>query len=491
MPGSSRTAKNNLDIRSGTFDEVSFEWTPERKGDIILRLEIEAEDDLNLENNIIEINYYVFSNAPDIEVWIDVERRLRVNERTEIRIILSNNGPKDAENVSVVVSSVKDGTISEINKSYVEKANGYWSLDYFIEWTPVEVGEYILEAVAEVEGDDNLNNNRGDRFVNVLPDAPDVTGHYNWEPTLVIINQPSNLSFKIFNQGFRVAENINVSLFEIINNDELIGSSIIDSLLPEEIRKILFEWTPISPGYKQLKLVVETKNDADPANDIYPFSLGVLSDNVDIIINPFLTGSNLIINKDNLIEFGMHNSGGRTSDEIFVSLSFVHIEGEETLLYNRSHGFLNGDSGAGSGISYTPDEVGIKEFKIRAITENDYDLSNNEGEFLMKVVPQSKLINLGSNALSGYLSLEIQRENLGKWEPYAVLIDDQSKGTIRTLNGGESLALDELFNELEYSISISDKGSFRVYVAFLDENRSIIETYDGKKLEASYQFIER
>ena len=473
---------------------MTLQWTPQEKGNVILRVEVEAEEDIDLENNIKERSYIVGANAPDLFVVnIYVERRiLPVNEESEMRVYIGNIGPKDAENISLTVLGEYEGQSFEINRTYIEKIEGKGgAINPVVKWTPDKIGRYKIEAVVETEGDENLENNREERFVDVLPDAPDIFGVYNWNEDKPIINQPYSLIFMVGNQGFKIAEKVNVSLFKRIEGDRysLIESRTIDSLFPDKTTEIIFNWIPENIGGVDLKLLVEAENESNLENNIYFFSLKVLNDKPDVRVQ-YMEGVNIVVNKENLIEFYLSNDGGESSDDIHILLySIDEISGEEILLANKSAGVLGAGKEITLEISYKPDEVGIKRLRVKADVESDYDLSNNEENFQVLIVSQSRLTNLGNDALQGYLFLEFQRldRTVWEWESYAVLIDDQKNGNLRTLERGETLALDKLYNELEIP-NIIHTGRFRVYVAFLDENRNVIETNQGRLLEASREF---
>ena len=483
--------RKTIDVDVEEVKKMRFKWIPQIKGDVILRLEIEAEGDIDLENNIREKNVVVVANAPDINIdYIDIKKRLLVSEETKILVFLKNIGPRDAENVSLIVSGEGNGEVFEINRGYIERINSGSNIEHIVKWVPGKLGEYMIKAIVEVEGDENLDNNEYRTIVKVLADAPDVIGDFQWKEIRPIINQPYDLEFVIRNQGFKAAGKISVSLFKSEEKDKLIGSKIIDSLSPDEEKHISFEWTPENFGWVNLKLVIESENDADIDNNLNEFGLRVLNDKPDIRIQSFFSRDNFVVNKENTLEFNLGNEGGRNSNEVFVLLYHVdEISGEETLLDNRSVGIIEAGGDTFLRLNpYVPKEIGIKKFRLKAIVEDDYDLSNNEADFVIKIIPQSRLTNRGDDTLSGHLLLELQKENNGKWESYAVLIDDQKNDVMRMLDKGESLALDKLYNELETRPSIKDKGRFRIYTALFDENRNVIETFDQKKLEASYQF---
>ncbi len=101
---------------------------------------------------------------------------------------------------------------------------------------------------------------------------------------------------------------------------------------------------------------------------------------------------------------------------------------------------------------------------------------------------QSKIKNIGSTTIKGYLLIQIQYYNIsqGKW-----LVDNDTinETSTRTINTGKQLALDTIFNG---KINASDlqhgTGTYRVYAAFRDPECNILKTNSGTELKAWWQF---
>ena len=101
---------------------------------------------------------------------------------------------------------------------------------------------------------------------------------------------------------------------------------------------------------------------------------------------------------------------------------------------------------------------------------------------------QSKIKNVGSTNISGYLLIQVQfyNESLGEW---VVDNDTINETTPRTINTSEQLALDLIFNGLvNTSDLVNGDGTYRVYAAFRDEDCDVLICDDDSLLEVSYEF---
>lgn len=102
---------------------------------------------------------------------------------------------------------------------------------------------------------------------------------------------------------------------------------------------------------------------------------------------------------------------------------------------------------------------------------------------------QSKIKNTGSTNIKGYLLIQIQYYNStqGKWLVEKDTINETSP---RTINSGNQLALDTIFNGHVRTNDLTHNNSnYRVYAAFRNPAYKILKTNDGKELAAWWQFI--
>jgi len=99
---------------------------------------------------------------------------------------------------------------------------------------------------------------------------------------------------------------------------------------------------------------------------------------------------------------------------------------------------------------------------------------------------QSKIVNSGSTNFSGYLLIQVQYNNSGTW---VVDNDTINETTPRTINVGEQLALDLIFNgEVSTNDLSNGDGTYRVYATFRDPDGDALVCDDESLLEAWYEF---
>ena len=99
---------------------------------------------------------------------------------------------------------------------------------------------------------------------------------------------------------------------------------------------------------------------------------------------------------------------------------------------------------------------------------------------------QSKIKNTGSTNISGYLLIQVQYNDSGNW---TVDNDTVNETTPRTINSGNQLALDTIFNGLVKTNDLTNgNGTYRVYAAFRDDEGNILQCDDDTYLAAWWQF---
>jgi hypothetical protein len=102
---------------------------------------------------------------------------------------------------------------------------------------------------------------------------------------------------------------------------------------------------------------------------------------------------------------------------------------------------------------------------------------------------ETKIENTGSTNISGYLLMQVQYywDELDDW---FVVNDTIRENTTRTINAGEYLVLDTIFNGIVNSSNLHYwNGTYRVYAALRDPNGNTLKCDDGTLLEAKYPFV--
>jgi hypothetical protein len=101
----------------------------------------------------------------------------------------------------------------------------------------------------------------------------------------------------------------------------------------------------------------------------------------------------------------------------------------------------------------------------------------------------SKIENTGSDAINGYLLIQVLFYDSGTW----VVADDVvNETTMWTIGIGEQLGLDTVFNPCQVNTSdllcVNGSGDYRVYVCFRDPYGNVLLCDDDSLMEATYEF---
>jgi len=100
----------------------------------------------------------------------------------------------------------------------------------------------------------------------------------------------------------------------------------------------------------------------------------------------------------------------------------------------------------------------------------------------------SMIKNTGATNISGYLFIQVQYYH-DLFEDWVAVNDTIVEDTPRTINAGEYLALDSIFNGIVNSSKLCyGNGTYRVYVAFRDPNDNVLKNNDKSPLEKGYSF---
>jgi hypothetical protein len=125
-------------------------------------------------------------------------------------------------------------------------------------------------------------------------------------------------------------------------------------------------------------------------------------------------------------------------------------------------------------------------WKVNVSDGEDY---NESSVYRFYTGNQSKIKNVGSTGIKGYLLMQIEYYNTtsSTWILEQEVVNET---TVRTINAGSTLALDTIFNPNNVSTSsfTNGDGAYRVYAAFRDPDGDVLVCDDETLLEANYQF---
>jgi hypothetical protein len=125
-------------------------------------------------------------------------------------------------------------------------------------------------------------------------------------------------------------------------------------------------------------------------------------------------------------------------------------------------------------------------WKVNVSDGEDY---NESSVYRFYTGNQSKIKNVGSTGIKGYLLMQIEYYNTtsSTWILEQEVVNET---TVRTINAGSTLALDTIFNPYNVSTSsfTNGDGTYRVYASFRDPDGDALVCDDENLLEAYYQF---
>jgi hypothetical protein len=103
---------------------------------------------------------------------------------------------------------------------------------------------------------------------------------------------------------------------------------------------------------------------------------------------------------------------------------------------------------------------------------------------------QSKIKNIGSTAIKGYLLIQVQYYNTSS-SSWVVADDTVNETAPRTVNSSEQFGLDTVFNGRlvnTQNLSSFGDGTYRIYAAFRDPEGNILVTDNETEMIATYEF---
>jgi hypothetical protein len=374
----------------------------------------DAPGDMNPDNNEYTTWVQVKHDAPEIYPYLyNLDYNALINQPKNIPVRFKNNGIREANNVTAslyeVTSRVWNGTdyienltlIQTISVATIEPGE-YKPVNFTI--TPNETGRLNLKVIAEVPGDPVPDNNLIDFFVDVMHYAPDIQLYiYNLDYR-ALVDQPKNITVRFGNSGFREANNVTASLYEVtsrvwngtdyIDNLTLIQTISVGTIIPgPEVYKN-FTWTPTESGQKHLRVVADAPGDPNPDDNEYDFYIEVIHDAPDIQCYPYYFDYKALVNQQKNITIRFRNLGVRTAENVVASLYELidsvwngtdYID-NLTLIQTISVGTIEPGEYKLVNFTITPNEVRYINLKIVTEAPGDMNPHNNEYHFYLNVM---------------------------------------------------------------------------------------------------------
>ena len=272
-------------INANENQEVSFTWIPTELGYQNVKMVIDAPGDGNLENNVGYSNINVIVNGPDVTGYIQTSQAF-VNEENDIEINVNNIGSQEATGVTAMFYTNDEywnGTDNVDNLTFIDSVDvgnlaAGAQTNVVFQWMPIELGYQNVKMIINAPGDGDLDNNEDYDWINVIVNAPDVTGYINVDSFVVEPNQDVSVSLSVYNGGGQTAENVIVRLYDIFDSTStLIYETEIDSLSPLDGTEFNVIWNSGNVGEHVLQLNLSLEDDYDQSNNLHEKSVLVAS----------------------------------------------------------------------------------------------------------------------------------------------------------------------------------------------------------------------
>ena len=109
--------------------------------------------------------------------------------------------------------------------------------------------------------------------------------------------------------------------------------------------------------------------------------------------------------------------------------------------------------------------------------------NQTETRTISVTLPQSKIVNNGIVNVAIYLLMKVQHYTGSYWEDKAITYSNSSPINI---NSSETIELDKYWNQ--WNTTSSPVGTYRVYVAVVDEDNNTLMNTDGSEVSATHNF---
>jgi len=259
--------------------EINFTWVPEEPA--IYNVSVFVKPVVGEEDKVDNYVEKFVKIGPDVRAEIVYEwgKRIVSNHTTTINTIVENIGTEDAINVSANLLDLLEN--STIDSLFIGNLSAGEVRNIQFNWTPSLVGMHDISFIVNSSKDADPSNNEYLWFFKVLPDAPDVKGHFYIFAPSFLKDQTIYLDIYIENEGGRDANNVSAELYDILPNGTTvkIWGKEIEHLSPaDEWMSYVWEseeWVPGVAGTHVVKLTISCDNDWNETNNFFNQSISI------------------------------------------------------------------------------------------------------------------------------------------------------------------------------------------------------------------------
>ncbi len=301
------------------------------------------------------------------------------------------------------------------------------------EWTPTKIERASLWLnVSTSSNESNVQNNHRTTAISVIGPQPNLkinTEH----PSKIGIDSVNKFNVSVSNIGILAAGEFNVEFYEnrwdcnpegCSQSLNLIDSVTIDSLDVDEIKEIVFEFTPAEEGWYDFLVKAELEEDSNPANNENRFSVKAVTSEPHIYYYWDISYP-VLVNKGSTINLTLWNDGLEAAQNAVVDFYIREpYAANYELAESRDIGDINEQRQKFS-FDWVPVQIG----QYYLLFNVSYEHSKGRGNKEIRLYRQARLPGADIGVWIDAKDVEINQEN--KVEIY---IENEGTETARNIN---------------------------------------------------------
>jgi len=423
-------------------EEIRLTGNIEESGEYIIKLTVNSSEDENPDNDVLIGEFETKEAGADLSIssWREdyENKNIYLNQKENLSIEVRNRGNLKADNVTLNISEYLDclhwwGEEPDCEERFIESKNlgsigahqALVILKYQLKTD--NLGQKLLKFEIMSDSIDTYPEDNVNRYpYEVMPNGPDPSLRVYYDCTNFLLNEEMYIEGEVYNRGNEIARNVNVSFYE--REDEqvfdpeqgtwewqynIIGSLIIDELLPDERKEINISYIPTKAGEIDIYTNITSETDVNKENNEYHGGIYVIKNEVDVEVNSIYTSR-------------PYPTFGQTS-EVRIELNNLglSVENAELNLYDNSVLVSSliipkinlGKRYVSYSFNWTPSQSGAHSLKAELTVLGDVNLSNNQLKRDYYVYTKTDVTvsikDSQNNPVTRYLGSDILQGNYG------------------------------------------------------------------------------
>jgi len=232
-----------------------------------LFFDVFLEGDIYAPNNFGMNGYQIETLNPDVGIQLgklgNFPHHVIVNQTAYLNFSVMSYNRYNASDIWVTVNLTYFGEetpeTTNILHTHLDLLEGYGSVPYSLNFTPMYEGFYDIKMSAELENDDYFYNNYQYIYFRSMKNESNLQAHWDIRPfyDLFVIDNSNNIGISLYNDGF--VEVKNISMIFYVDNNAIINESNIN--IPSfDYESYNYNFTPTQKKYYNLSLQIFDEN---------------------------------------------------------------------------------------------------------------------------------------------------------------------------------------------------------------------------------------